>query len=153
MGVRCETSLILPKYAFDEDFAFCSPGNLLTGEVFKDAFARAGITEINHMSLSDSDYWWRMSQDKYVDVHLVRRSVIATLFQLPSVATRSLYQDYVRPRLPAVVTKLYRKFKRRGNRKPRRPSAERSVRATGGFILGKLMAMFELPGTILLSFA
>jgi hypothetical protein len=153
MGVRCETSLILPKYAFDEDFAFCSPGNLLTGEVFKDAFARAGITEINHMSLSEPDHWWRMSRDKYVDVYLVRQSVIPMLFQLPHVVMRSLFQDYVRPRIPAVIKETYRKLNRRGGRKPRRASETRSMQVTGGFILGKLTAMFELPGTILLSFA
>jgi hypothetical protein len=112
MGVRCGSSLILPKYAFDEDCAFCSPGNLLTEEVFKDAFSRVEIDEINHMSLSDSDRFWRMSQDEYVDVHLVSRSVIPMLLLIPRIAVQSLYRDHVRSNIPEIVKGTYRKFKR-----------------------------------------
>lgn len=126
MGVRCGRSLILPKYAFDEEFAFCSPGNLLTQEVFSDAFARVGISEINHMSLSDSDHFWRMSQDEYTDVHLIRRSVASSLFYLPWITGQSIYQDYVRPRIPRAVRQAHRSFKRRGDRKPRRAVESRS---------------------------
>jgi hypothetical protein len=118
MGVRCGRGLILPKYAYDEDLASCSPGNLLTEEVFKDAFSRAGISEINHMSLSATDYAWRMSQDEYVNVHLVRRSAIPILFQLPRIVLQSLYQDYVRPRIPDILKRARRKLRCRGDRKP-----------------------------------
>jgi hypothetical protein len=127
MGVRCGASLILPKYAFDEDFAACTPGHLLTAEVFKDAFSRIEVGEINHMSLSGPDKYWRMSQDEYVDVHLVHRSVIAVLFQLPPIAARCVYQDYVQPHIPAVVKDVHRKFKRRGDRKPRRAAESTSA--------------------------
>lgn len=127
MGVRCGAALILPKYAFDEDFAECTPGHLLTAEVFKDAFSRSEIGEINHMSLSGPDKYWRMSQDEYVDVHLIHRSAIAVLFQLPRIAARSMYQDYVQPRIPAAVKDLHRKFKRRGDRKPRRAAESTSA--------------------------
>jgi hypothetical protein len=132
MGVRCGKSLILPKYAFDEDFAFCSPGNLLTEEVFKDAFKRVGINEVNHMSFSDSDRSWRMSQDVYTDVHLVRRSAMAVLFHLPRIASRSLYQAYVRPHIPTFMKELHRNFKRRGGRKPRRATETQSARQESG---------------------
>jgi hypothetical protein len=125
MGVRCGVALILPKYAFDEDFADCTPGHLLTEEVFKDAFSRSEIDEINHMSLSISDQYWRMSQDRYVDVHLVRRSIVPMLFQLPRIAMRSVYQDYVRPCIPEGVKEARRRFKRRGGRKPRRAADSR----------------------------
>jgi CelD/BcsL family acetyltransferase involved in cellulose biosynthesis len=127
MGVRCGVSLILPKYAFDEDFADCTPGHLLTAEVFKDAFSRLEIGEINHMSLSGPDKYWRMSQDEYVDVHLVHRSVVPVLFQLPRVAMRSVYQDYVQPHIPAFVKEAHRKFKRRGDRRPRRAAESTSA--------------------------
>jgi CelD/BcsL family acetyltransferase involved in cellulose biosynthesis len=127
MGVRCGLSLILPKYAFDEDFADCTPGHLLTAEVFKDAFSRIEIGEINHMSLSGPDKYWRMSQDEYVDVHLVHWSVVPMLFQLPRIAMRSVYQNYVQPRIPAVVKEAHRKFKRRGDRRPRRAAESTSA--------------------------
>ena len=115
MGVRCGSSLILLKYAFDEDFADCRPGHLLTEAVFKDAFERPEIDEINHMSFSSSDHHWRMSQDEYVDAHLVRRDALPILLQLPGVAVRSAYQNHVRPRIPAVVKDACLKFKRRGD--------------------------------------
>ena len=68
-----------------------------------------------------------MREDEYVDVHLVRRCVVPVLFQLPRIAMRSVYQDYVRPRIPAVVKQAYRKFKRRGDRKPRRVKDKRRL--------------------------
>ena len=39
MGVSCGVTLMLPKIAFDEGFADCMPGSLLTAEVIKDAFS------------------------------------------------------------------------------------------------------------------
>jgi hypothetical protein len=110
MGVRCGMLLILPKIAFDEEFADCMPGNLLTAEVLKDAFFCSQLNEINHLSRADWHSLWRMSQDKYVDVHLIRRSIASTLFQLPSAAMASWYQQYVSPRIP-VALKQFRSRK------------------------------------------
>jgi hypothetical protein len=126
MGARCGRALMLPKYAFDEDFADCMPGSLLINEIIRDAFSRPEIDEINPMSKSDADRFWRMSEDEYVDVHLVRRNVLALLFQLPRITARSVYQEYVRPQIPAILKQSFRRFKRRGDRKPRRAAASRS---------------------------
>ena len=127
MGVLCGVTLMLPKIAFDEVFANCMPGSLLTAEVIKYAFSCRELDEINHLSKADWHGLWHMRQDEYVDVHLVRRSVVAVLFQLPRIARRSVYQDYVRPRIPAVVKEAHRKFKRRGDRKPRRAADSKSA--------------------------
>jgi CelD/BcsL family acetyltransferase involved in cellulose biosynthesis len=126
MGARCGRALMLPKYAFDEDFADCMPGSLLIGEIIRDSFSRTEIDEINPMSSLDAGRFWRMSEDEYVDVHLVRRGVPGQLFQLPRVAMRSVYQDYVRPRIPATLKQAFRRFKRRGDRKPRRAAESQS---------------------------
>jgi CelD/BcsL family acetyltransferase involved in cellulose biosynthesis len=122
MAVVCGRSLILPKYTFDEDFAECRLGTLLTEEVYRDAFSRPTIDEINHMSLSGPDQHWRMSQDPYTDIHLIRRAAIPVLVRLPRIASESMYQDLIRPRIPPVLRDLYRSFQRRGDRKPRRAS-------------------------------
>ncbi|WP_404289337.1 GNAT family N-acetyltransferase [Microvirga sp. RSM25] len=127
MGVLCGRTLMLPKITFDEAFADCMPGSLLTAEVIKHAFSSPELDEINHLSEAGWHGLWRMSQDKYVDVYLIRRSIVSLLFQLPRIAMRSAYQDFVRPRIPAVVREAYRKFKRRGGRKPRRAADSRSA--------------------------
>lgn len=120
IGLRCGSSLMLPKYAFDEDFAECMPGSLLTEEILREAFSRPEIREINHMSYSDSDRLWHMPQDEYVTLHLVRRSALAMLVHLPGLVARSTYGLYVRPRIPAFVRRVQRQFQRRGGRRPPR---------------------------------
>jgi CelD/BcsL family acetyltransferase involved in cellulose biosynthesis len=128
MGIRCGASLMLPKIAFDEDFADCMPGHLLMGEMVMDAFSRPELDEINHMSNSDWHSLWHMPKDEYVDVHLVRRSAPAAVFQLPWVALWLTYQHYIRPRIPAALKRAHRQFRRRGDRKPRRATDSPSVR-------------------------
>jgi Acetyltransferase (GNAT) domain len=101
MGLRCGHSLMLPKIAFDEEFADCMPGSLLAAEVIKDAFSRLEIRQLNHLSHADWHRLWRMDQDMYVDVHLVRRDMLPLLVHLPHVLARKVYQDHVQPRIPA----------------------------------------------------
>jgi CelD/BcsL family acetyltransferase involved in cellulose biosynthesis len=128
IAARCGESLTLLKYAFDEDFAECRLGTLLTKEVYKDAFDRPEIREINPMSLSGPDSHWRLSQDIYTDIHLVRRSGSATLLHLPGILMRVTYQKHVRPRIPNALKEARRRFQRRGDRKPRRSgNKQRSV--------------------------
>jgi hypothetical protein len=103
IGVQCRGALMLPKIAYDEEFSDCMPGNLLSEEVIKDAFERPDVTEINHMSNASWHNSWRMSQDRYTSVHLVRRDVSAWLLHWPVVAAYSAYQGYVRPRVPAAL--------------------------------------------------
>jgi hypothetical protein len=120
LGIRCGNALMLPKIAFDEDFADCRPGTLLTAEVIKDAFARPEIEEINHMSSAEAHRFWHMPQDEYTTLHLVRDTAVPVLFQLSRVALRSFYRDQVRPRIPQAVKEAQRRFQRRGGRRPRR---------------------------------
>lgn len=123
MGARCGAGLMLPKYAFNEDFADCMPGSLLIGEIVKEAFSRAELDEINPMSKSPPDRFWRMSEDEYTHVHLVRQGFVPMLLQLSRVMVRSTYQDHIRPRIPSAVRDAYRNFKRRGGRKPGRAAS------------------------------
>jgi CelD/BcsL family acetyltransferase involved in cellulose biosynthesis len=116
----CGRSLILDKYAFDEEFAECRPGTLLTELTFREAFARDDIAEVNPVSSASAHEVWHMPKDEYVNVHLVRRRTIPLLTQYPRVRMQSLYQDRLRPRIPAFVRQAYREFKRRGDRKPKR---------------------------------
>jgi hypothetical protein len=120
MGVRCGEALMLPKFAFDEDFAECRPGSLLTKEIIENAFSRPDVSELNPMSRLDWGCHWRMSRDEYTDVYLVRRSPLPMLIQLPAVTAKSLYQDRVKPRIPDMLKRAHGRFKRRGDRKPRR---------------------------------
>jgi hypothetical protein len=114
MGLRCGSSLLLPKYAFDENFADCMPGNLLTAEIFRDVFSRPEIEEVNHMSFSESDRLWHMPQDEYLNLQLIRRSVLAVLVRLPGLLVRSVYLSHVQPRIPAIIWQAKRRFQRRG---------------------------------------
>jgi len=129
MCVRCGGSLMLAKIAFDERYADCRPGHLLTGEVLRDAFARADIVEVNHLSNADWEGYWRMSYDEYVDMQLVRRGIVPGLFELPHAVGRYAYQTYVRPRIPVRLKQAYRAYRRRGDRKPLRSAESRSVRS------------------------
>jgi hypothetical protein len=127
IGVRCGRTLMLPKYAFNEDFADCMPGSLLTEEIFRDVFSRPEIEEVNHMSYSASDLLWHMPQDQYADLHLVRWSAVGLLVRLPRLMAQSAYRIHVRPRIPAGVRELQRKFQRRGGRRPPRINSSRDV--------------------------
>ena len=123
MGVRCGSGLMLPKYSFDEDFAECRPGSLLTGEVLRDAFARSDIDEVNPMSDGEAHRTWHMLSEGYMNVHLIRRGPVAAVLQLPRVKAWAFYQNVVRPRIPPGLKAAYQKFRRRGDRKPRRAAA------------------------------
>ncbi|MBM6584342.1 GNAT family N-acetyltransferase [Microvirga sp. BT689] len=118
LAVRCGKALILPRYAYDEDFAECSPGHLLTEEVIEKAFFDREVTEINIMSSAHQCSLWHMAQDSYIDVHLVRQRTLPVLFNLPQIAARKAYHDHVRPRIPITVKQLYRRLKRIKHRKP-----------------------------------
>jgi hypothetical protein len=129
LGIRCGKALMLPKVAFDEDYADCRPGTLLTAEVIKDAFARPEIEEINHMSSAEAHRFWHMPQDEYTTIHLVRDTAVPVIFQLSRVALRSFYRDQVRPRIPQALKEARRRFQRRGGRKPRRAADGHFVRS------------------------
>ena len=121
LGIRCREALILPRYAYDEDFSECSPGHILTEEVIKDAFSRDELVEINPMSPADQCRLWHMEREDYSDVHLVRRSLLPLLVHLPYLAARAAYHDYVRSRIPVTVKRAIRQFKRREYRKLLQP--------------------------------
>jgi hypothetical protein len=127
MGARCGAGLMLPRYAFNEDFADCMPGSLLIGEIVKEAFSRPELDEINPMSKSAPDRFWRMSEDEYTDVHLIRQSILPVLLQPSRVVLRPVYEDYIRPRIPPAVKEARRnfrdRFRRRFDRKPRRAAS------------------------------
>lgn len=118
LAIRCGPALMLPKYAFNEDFAECTPGHLLMEEVIREAFSRPDIIELNPMSDANAHRLFHMQQEEYADVHLVRRSALARLFQLPLVLKQSAYQNWVRPRISPAMRTAWRKFnRRRGDRK------------------------------------
>jgi len=123
MGVRCGASLMLPKFAFNEEFAECTPGHLLMEEVIREAHHRHELIEINPMSDAPQHRLFRMPRDEYVDVHLVRRSILPMLFQLPPITVQSAYHTHIQPHIPAIVKEAHRKLKRRRERKPRRAAA------------------------------
>ncbi|MFC4175423.1 GNAT family N-acetyltransferase [Microvirga sp. GCM10011540] len=125
LGIRCGSALMLPKVAFDENFAMCRPGTLVTAEALKDAFSRPEIDEINHMSFAEAHRYWHMPQDAYTNVHLVRANALPVLFQLSRVVSRSIYRDYVRPNIPEALKEAHRRFRRRGDRKPQRAAESR----------------------------
>jgi len=110
MAFRSGPALMLPKYAYDEDFAECMPGHLLMEEVIREAFSRPELTELNPMSDAVQHRLFHMPRDEYVDFHLVRRTTLALLFELPRSTARSMYQDHVRPRIPLAVKHVYRGF-------------------------------------------
>jgi hypothetical protein len=119
LAVRCGAALMLPKYAFNEDFAECTPGHLLMEEVIREAFSRPEIIELNPMSDSASHRLLHMPHEEYADVHLVRRSALGVLFHLPLVWKQSAYQNWVRPWISPATRTVWRKFnRRRGDRKP-----------------------------------
>lgn len=127
MGVRCGTTLMLPKLAFDESFSECRPGSLLVETIIENAFARQEIVELNPMSSLSWSCHWRMGHAKYTDLYLVRRGVLPILFQLPSIMAIRLYQNLLRPWIPRSMIDTYHRLKRRGGRKPLRAADCRPV--------------------------
>jgi hypothetical protein len=127
IDLRCGDSLMLLKYTFNEDFAECRVGTLLTEATFRDAFARPELHELNPMSKAQADAFWHMPEEEYVDVHLVRRAAVPVLFHLPRVWLREAYWTHIRPRVPEAVRKLHRRFKRRNGRKPKRAAEVQSA--------------------------
>lgn len=125
--LRCNRSLTLLRYAFNEDFAECRVGTLLNEATFKDAFARLEIHELNPMSKAQAHAFWHMSDENYVDVHLVRRAAVPILCRWPWVLLRTAYWTHVRPWVPEAVKQVYRQFKRRGDRKPKRAAEVQSA--------------------------
>ena len=119
------------KYAVDEDFADCRPGTLLTEVTFREGFSCPEIDEINPMSDSDAHRVWHMARNEYVDVHLTSLRFLRVLLQLP----HFLYQEHVRPWIPATVKLAYRKLKeacrnlrRKEDHKPRRAAEAARLR-------------------------
>jgi len=129
LGIRCGKALMLPKVAFDEDYADCRPGTLLTAEMLRDAFGRPDIEEINPMSSAEAHRFWHMPQDEYTTIHLVRDAAVPVMFQLSRVALRSFYRYQVRPRIPEALKEAQRRFQRRGGLKPRRAADGHAVRS------------------------
>lgn len=86
LGLHCSASLMLPKIAFDENYADCMPGNLLTEAVIKDAFSRPDVHEINHMSDQQWHRAWHMGHHFYQDLYLVRNNALSMLVQRPIIA-------------------------------------------------------------------
>jgi CelD/BcsL family acetyltransferase involved in cellulose biosynthesis len=116
VGIRCGAALMVPKFAFDESFAECRPGSLLVKEVIRYAFSHQELIELNPMSHLDWGSHWRMSCDKYVDLHLVRMGIVPVTMHLPGVVIRSAYHNYVLPRIPTVMKTQYRALKRHKER-------------------------------------
>jgi CelD/BcsL family acetyltransferase involved in cellulose biosynthesis len=121
LGIRCGEALILHKYAYDEEFADCSPGHLLTEEVIKDSFSRCDISELSPMSHARQCCLWHMEPDNYTDVHLVRLNTLSFLFHFPAVKVAVAYHKHVLPRVPVAVKAAYQRLKRREYRKLFRP--------------------------------
>ncbi|EIM28965.1 hypothetical protein MicloDRAFT_00026130 [Microvirga lotononidis] len=120
IALRCNRSLMLPKYTFNEDFAECRVGTLLTEATIRDGFARPELDEINPMSKAQAHSYWHMPEEEYIDLHLVRRSAMPMLIHLPGIWLRKAYWTHIRSRVPESVRELYRRYRRRGGRKPRR---------------------------------
>ena len=128
--LRCNASLTLLRYAFNEDFAECRPGSLLNEATFKDSFSRPDVHELNPMSKAQAHAYWHMPDEDYVDIHLVRRAPVPMLFQLPGILLRAAYWNHIRPRVPDAVRQVYRMFRRRNGFKPRRAAEARRVDAS-----------------------
>jgi hypothetical protein len=129
MALRCNEALMLPRYTFNEDFAECRVGTLLTEAILRDGFARPDLRELNPMSKAQAHAYWHMPEEEYVDLHLVRRAAVPMLVHLPRIWLRKMYWTQIRPQVPEIVRKLYRKFRRRGGRRPKRAA---EVRPPGG---------------------
>jgi hypothetical protein len=125
MALRCNEALMLPRYTFNEDFAECRVGTLLTEAILRDGFARPDLRELNPMSKAQAHAYWHMPEEEYVDLHLVRRAAVPMLVHLPRTWLRKMYWTQIRPQVPEIVRKLYRKFRRRGGRRPKRAAEVR----------------------------
>jgi CelD/BcsL family acetyltransferase involved in cellulose biosynthesis len=105
MCLRCGSTLIVPKVAYDEEFSKCMPGHLLFAELIKEAFGRTDIHEFNFLSNAIWLNSWRVDYDTYVDVDLVARGTWPILTH----RLWSIYMRHVRPRIP---TKLKAELRR-----------------------------------------
>jgi hypothetical protein len=115
LGLRCGTALIIPKIAYDEPFADCAPGSILTDAVVRNAFDRGCLTEINHMSHAAWHQFWHMDEDDYHDLNLVREGVLPLLVEAPIIRAKQsirVAQHKIRRNAPERALVAYRLFKR-----------------------------------------
>lgn len=125
MGIRCGRTVMLPKIAFDEGFSACMPGNLLTEAVVRAAFADPETDALAHMSDAPWHESWRMGQHRYDDVHLVRRTLAATVFQRSRVAGLAFYKTEIAPRIPERVKRFRETLRQRHVRRAKAATPDR----------------------------
>lgn len=100
MGIRCGSTLMLPRIAYDEQYADCMPGSLLTGEVMTDVHNRKELTQLHALSEAEWLEKWGLIQEDFPTVHLVRKNAFTTLFHRPFLSMRLLWVIKLRPLLP-----------------------------------------------------
>lgn len=99
LAVRFARSLVIPKIAYDEEFAKCAPGNLLFEQTVERAFARGDVDEINQASDMPWHRLWRMERSDYSTVWLYPRRPFALLCGALPVWTGILARRAARHRL------------------------------------------------------
>jgi len=78
LAFRMDDTLVINKIAYDEDFAYYSPGNYLFEQQVERACQSSTITEINCLTDMNWHGNWKMQSRRYYNVYLYPKGLTAT---------------------------------------------------------------------------
>jgi hypothetical protein len=106
-AVRLRRTLWLHKIAYNEDYSYLSPGNMLFLKTLERAFSSMEIDEVNCITDMHWHRSWNMSKRKYFDISVYPKKIVPQMIYF----TTEVAPNFAR-RLPGVM-KVWRSFKSR----------------------------------------
>lgn len=78
LSVKINVTLYLLKIAYNENYSYCSPGNLLINKIIEDSYTGTEISEINFMNEREWFKMWNVKERKLFDIIIIPRNFILT---------------------------------------------------------------------------
>jgi CelD/BcsL family acetyltransferase involved in cellulose biosynthesis len=96
LAIRMRDSVALIKIAYDEEFSYCAPGNMLMERSLERAFEDDEVSELNCLTDMPWHRNWRMKQADYYDVWVFPRRLSSLLYKWPFVIIRYTMEQGLR---------------------------------------------------------
>jgi hypothetical protein len=106
-AVHLRRTLYLHKIAYNEDYSYLSPGNILFLKTLERAFSSMEIDEVNCITDMHWHRNWNMSKRKYFDISVYPKKMVPQMFYF----TTEVVPNFAK-RLPGVM-KVWKFFKSR----------------------------------------
>jgi len=104
LAVKSRRVLHIPKIAYDENYAFCSPGHLVVSQMLEWAFNDGDLDEVNFMTDAAWLSSWHVNKRKYFDLQIYPRSFGNTLLKVMPFKAKAMLRQIpgIRPVARAV---------------------------------------------------